>query len=79
MALGKKKKENEPEPEANLPITLTTEEIEELSWLIKQLVEDGGFDTYWAGALAATGCDYREAIALKQKGCSQPLVYELLR
>ena len=78
MAL-RKKKEDEQEPQYEPPITLTKEELDELSWLIKQLVEDGGFDTYWANALAGTGCDYREAIMLKRKGCSQPLVYELLR
>lgn len=66
--------------EEELPVTLTEDEKEEITWRIKMLVEEAGFDTWHAGRLASIGnLDWHEAHKLKAAGCPQNLVYELLR
>jgi hypothetical protein len=57
---------------------LTDEERNLRDWRTDQLVE-AGVDRSYAVALAAIGdMDLHEALELKRKGCSDPLLFELL-
>jgi hypothetical protein len=83
MAFGKKN--NEPDPEDDEQIIYvelepTKEEKEEHRYRLDRLITEGGFDHWHAERIAHIGgLDWREAVALKRKGCPQNLVYELLR
>jgi hypothetical protein len=48
-------------------------------WRIQQLTEHG-FDSSWAGVLAAVpDLQWREAVDLLEHGCPQRLIHQLLR
>ena len=65
----------EPEPDESDP---TEEQIGLVAWYIERLIQ-GGYDTYWAGKLAAIpNIDYRRANELRSHGCPQPLAEKIL-
>jgi hypothetical protein len=73
---GQKKKE---EPQELEELEFTLEQVRLAAWRIEMLIK-GGFDTGWAGRIAAIpDLDWRRAVRLRKRGCSQANVEEILR